>query len=60
MNEKHMHIKKIVVPTLTMAIIASQLLGCGAMSQSDLLKMINKYIKNNKTGYSSSKDTMVK
>ena len=36
-----MHIKKIVVPTLTMAIIASQLLGCGAMSQSDLLKMIN-------------------
>jgi hypothetical protein len=41
MNEKHMHIKKIVVPTLTMAIIASQLLGCGAMSQSDLLKMIN-------------------
>lgn len=41
MNEKHMHIKKIVVPTLTMAIIASQLLGCGAMSQSELLKMIN-------------------
>jgi hypothetical protein len=41
MNEKHMHIKKIIVPTLTMAIIASQLLGCGAMSQSDLLKMIN-------------------
>lgn len=41
MNERHMHIKKIVIPTITMAIICSQLLGCGAMSQSDLLKMIN-------------------
>ena len=36
-----MHVKRITVPTITMAIIASQLMGCGAMSQSELLKMIN-------------------
>ena len=41
MDEKYMKIKKIVVPTLTMAIIASQLLGCNAVSQSELLQMIN-------------------
>lgn len=41
MNERHMKVKKIVIPTLTMVIIASQLLGCGAVSQSELLQMIN-------------------
>lgn len=41
MNEKYMKIKKLTIPTLTMAIIASQLLGCGAVTQSELLKMIN-------------------
>ena len=41
MDEKYMKIKKIIVPTITMAIIASQLLGCNAVSQSELLQMIN-------------------
>lgn len=41
MDEKYMKIKKIVIPTITMAIIASQLLGCNAVSQSELLQMIN-------------------
>lgn len=36
-----MKIKKVVIPTLTMVIIASQLMGCSALTQSELLKMIN-------------------
>lgn len=36
-----MRIKKIIVPTITMVIIASQLMGCAAASQSELLQMIN-------------------
>lgn len=41
MDEKYMKIKKIVIPTITMVIMMSQLLGCNAVSQSELLQMIN-------------------
>lgn len=41
MNEKYMSVKKIVIPTLTVVIMMSQLLGCKAVSQSELLQMIN-------------------
>lgn len=41
MDEKYMKIKKIVIPTITMVIMMSQLLGCSAVSQSELLQMIN-------------------
>lgn len=41
MSGKFMRIKKIIVPTITMVIIASQLMGCAAASQSELLQMIN-------------------
>lgn len=41
MNIRFMRIKKIIVPTITMVIIASQLMGCAAASQSELLQMIN-------------------
>lgn len=36
-----MSVKKIVIPTLTVVIMMSQLLGCKAVSQSELLQMIN-------------------
>lgn len=36
-----MKIKRIIIPTITMVIIASQLMGCSAASQSELLQMIN-------------------
>lgn len=36
-----MKIKRLIIPTLTMAIIASQLMGCSALTQSELLKWIN-------------------
>lgn len=42
MSGKFMKIKRIVIPTLTMVIIASQLFGCAAASQSELLQMLNK------------------
>lgn len=41
MHEKHMKTRKVLIPTITMAIITSQLLGCGVMNQSELLNMIN-------------------
>lgn len=41
MSGKFMKIRKLVIPTLTMVIIASQLMGCSALTQSELLKMIN-------------------
>lgn len=41
MSGKFMSVKRIIVPTITLCIIASQLLGCGAVSQSELLSMIN-------------------
>ena len=36
-----MRVKKLILPTLTMVIIASQLMGCAATSQSELLKMLD-------------------
>lgn len=36
-----MKIKKVVIPTITLVMIASQLMGCAAVSQSELLQMIN-------------------
>lgn len=36
-----MRVKRFILPTLTMVIIASQLMGCAATSQSELLKMLN-------------------
>lgn len=36
-----MSVKRIVIPTITMIIIASQLLGCAAATQSEMLQMIN-------------------
>ena len=41
MSGKFMRIKRLIVPTLTMVIIASQLMGCAATSQSELLKMLD-------------------
>ena len=41
MSGKFMKIKRYVIPTITMVIIASQLMGCAAASQSELLQMIN-------------------
>ena len=36
-----MKIKRLIIPTLTMVIIASQLMGCAAATKSELLKMID-------------------
>ena len=41
MSGKFMSIKRFTIPTITLAIIASQLMGCAAVSQSELLTMIN-------------------
>ena len=41
MSGKFMRVKRLILPTLTMVIIASQLMGCAATSQSELLKMLN-------------------
>lgn len=40
MSGKFMSVKKIVIPTLTLAIIASQLMGCAALSKSELLTLL--------------------
>ena len=36
-----MRVKRFIIPTLTAVIIASQLMGCAAMTQSELLQAIN-------------------
>lgn len=41
MSGKFMSVKRIVIPTITMIIIASQLMGCAAATQSEMLQMIN-------------------
>ena len=41
MSGKFMRIKKLILPTLTMVIIASQLMGCAATNESELLQMLN-------------------
>ena len=41
MSGKFMSVKRVIVPTITMLIIASQLMGCSSVSQSEMLQMIN-------------------
>lgn len=41
MSGKYMSVKRIIVPTITMVIIASQLMGCAAMTSNELLDAIN-------------------
>lgn len=41
MSGKFMSVKRIVVPMITMVIIASQLMGCAAMTSNQLLDAIN-------------------
>lgn len=41
MSGEFMRIKKIVLPTLTVIMIASQLVGCAAVKQSELSRMLN-------------------
>lgn len=41
MSGKFIKIKKIIIPTITMVIIESQLFGCACNSQDELNKMIN-------------------
>lgn len=40
MSGKFINVKRLVVPTITLVLIASQLMGCAAASQSELLQMI--------------------
>lgn len=42
MSGKFMKIKRLIIPTLTMVIIASQLMGCSAMTQNELADMLKK------------------
>lgn len=42
MSGKFMRLKRIAVPVISLVIMASQLSGCAAASQSELLQMINK------------------
>lgn len=42
MNEKFMKVHKIVIHTITAVIIVSQLMGCAAVSKSELLSMIDR------------------
>ena len=41
MSGRFMKIKRFVIPTLTMVIIASQLMGCAAASPSEIKKMLD-------------------
>ena len=41
MSGKFMKVKKVVIPTITLVLIASQLMGCAAASQDELLSMID-------------------
>lgn len=41
MSGKFMKIKRVIIPTLTMLMIASQLTGCVAVKESEMLTMIN-------------------
>lgn len=40
MSGQFMSVKKLIIPTLTLAIIASQLMGCAALSKSELLTLL--------------------
>lgn len=41
MSGKFMKVKKIVIPTISLVIMASQLMGCAAATESELLQMLN-------------------
>lgn len=41
MSGRFMRVKRMIIPTLTLVIIASQLMGCAATNQSELLEMLN-------------------
>lgn len=41
MSGKYMKVKRIVISTLTMVLVASQLMGCSAASESELLQMLH-------------------
>lgn len=41
MSGRFMKVKKVVIPTITLVLIASQLMGCAAASQDELLSMID-------------------
>lgn len=41
MSGKFMKVKRIIIPTITLVLIASQLMGCAAASQDELLSMID-------------------
>lgn len=41
MSGKFMEVKRIIIPTITLVLIASQLMGCAAASQDELLSMID-------------------
>lgn len=41
MDGKFMKIKQVVIPTLTLLLIASQLTGCASTTQKEMLQMIN-------------------
>lgn len=41
MSGKFMNVKRIIIPTITMVIIASSLMGCAAASQDELLNMMH-------------------
>ena len=41
MDAKFMKIKQIVIPTLTLLLIASQLTGCASTTQKEMLQMLN-------------------
>ena len=40
MSGKFMNVKRIIIPTITMVVIASQLMGCAAVSKSELLTLL--------------------
>lgn len=40
MSGKYMKIKRVIIPTLTMVIIASQLFGCASASKKDTYNML--------------------
>lgn len=42
MSGKFMSVKRYIIPTITMVIIASQLMGCAAANSNQLLDMINR------------------
>lgn len=42
MSGKFMSVKKYIIPTITMVIIASQLMGCAAASSDQLVEMLNR------------------